>query len=105
MPDQKLPLVKRLDELEEQVTFLLDTVSLSRVVESPTGPTQVQATLREIFESWKNKKESKVDDEPQAAVAGISGNQPSTAGPPEPEDPTRHPDGDGGHTSEEGRPL
>ena len=48
-------MVKRIDALEEKLDFLLNTVSLSRVVESPTGPVQAKATLGEIFESFRNK--------------------------------------------------
>jgi hypothetical protein len=77
MPKRRLPMVKRIDALEEKLDFLLNTVSLSRVVESPTGPVQAKATLGEIFESFRNKG---VAHEPQDTTAGLAGNIPAATG-------------------------
>lgn len=70
-------MVKRIDALEEKLDFLLNTVSLSRVVESPTGPVQAKATLGEIFESFRNKG---VAHEPQDTTAGLAGNHTAASG-------------------------
>ena len=72
-------MVKRIAALEEKIDFLLNTVSLSRVVESPTGPVQAKATLGEIFESFRNKG---VTHEPQDTTAGLAGNTPTEEGNP-----------------------
>tara|TARA_R110000824_G_scaffold347880_2_gene534631 strand:- start:6646 stop:7008 length:363 start_codon:yes stop_codon:yes gene_type:complete len=77
MTPRRLPMVKRIDALEEKIDFLLNTVSLSRVVESPTGPVQAKATLGEIFESFRNKG---VEHEPQDTTAGLAGNIPTSTG-------------------------
>jgi hypothetical protein len=91
MTPKRLPLVKRIAALEEKIDFLLNTVSLSRVVESPTGPMPVKATLGEIFESFRNKG---VEHEPQDTTAGLAGNIPTSAGTPP-----------GDHAGEKGNPA
>ena len=70
-------MVKRIDALEEKIDFLLNTVSLSRVVESPTGPMQTKPTLGEIFESFRNTGAA---HEPQETTAGLAGDIPTSAG-------------------------